>query len=1239
MNIDELVIEVESTSDGASQEIDRLIKALNGLKTAVAGSGRQLTNLSKGLQDVALANKQLNNLSFNNLTTNIKKLTTALQPLSGYKTQATGLINALKGIDQAVGNLNAIDSAEFKEFGDQITILTEKIKPLNEISGKLGATLKALGSVGQVASGLRELNSAISSPNGGVTADTGFSAFARDIQKLSDSLRPLQEIKSSLGATINALTRFQQVANSLSGTDFSKFSGSVKQLTDALMPLADIGKSNLNSALNAIKKVHEVADSLSKTDLGKFEQQIKRVTVAIKPLADEMNKVAAGFAALPSKIQRVIYNMEKVSGSTKNASNSFNSLINKATITSAKLGVLYIAFSRIVSVLADCVNESNDYVENLNLFTVAMGKNAQGAKEYAEAFTSVYGLDPSQFMRYQGVFQAITTGFGVASDKASLMSKNLTTLGYDIASFYNLDFDTAMEKLQSGLAGELEPLRRLGYALDEATLQQVAYANGIDMNIRKMTQAQKSQLRYLAIMQQSGKAMGDLSRTSNTTTAQLRVLNQQVTMLKRALGNLMVPLLNAILPHLTAMIIALTDILNMLAELVGFKLPEIDYSGMEMPSSDVNDLSDSFDSLADSIENATDKFKPFLASFDEINRIPSQNEDKDKDISDGFDLGVSLPEYDPGIYDDSKIKKLAEAYKKWLIPLLATLAALKGLIWLLKKLKKNNKDNTKEVKKQSKALDKLEEALDKVSKAAEKAKKKLKDTFKIPGGFPVPAPVPIPLPGRAPQKDPQEKPQWGPTPQPDPIPVPAMDLSDFLESIKKYQMPIAPPQLITAIAPALALAAFLPSVAKYQQSIAAPIVMAAMVPALDMTMFTPSLELAKANLFAFADAISIKVTEWTTQLNASLNLFGFSVATIFATNFANAYNSVSMAFTNMGLRALEFASGMQFNLQTAFQNVNASINEWALNAQTQFTTTFAWITMQTALWGENTKLQFFTTLDNLKQKAVEASGNLIIQFSTLFENLRIQTSLWGSSTQSNFGIIMSGIATTVAVGAGNAQGAFNGFLSQTGNSVGTWAQDVGTQIASFFDGVVSKIGQAVGSVVSKIQEMWSKYTYYWNKGAEAMGGPAQAIGKSALIGAGIGGAAISGAGIATGAVGAAGSAAGALGWISKITPVFGFASGGFPTTGQLFYARENGIPEMVGTVGGKSAVANNTQIEDAISVAVYKAVLSAMQSAGGSTNGQPMQITVNVGEDTLVNKIIKGINDESRRQGQVLINV
>lgn len=139
-----------------------------------------------------------------------------------------------------------------------------------------------------------------------------------------------------------------------------------------------------------------------------------------------------------------------------NVSNQLKSITS--ALAPMKFGVLLIAAKRVARVMGEWIKESSAYVENLNLFTVSMGKFADEAKRYAETVGDLLGIDPSDWMRNQGVFMTLMTGFGVVEDKAALMSKNLTQLGYDISSYFNISVADAMQKLQSGIAGELEPL-------------------------------------------------------------------------------------------------------------------------------------------------------------------------------------------------------------------------------------------------------------------------------------------------------------------------------------------------------------------------------------------------------------------------------------------------------------------------------------------------------------------------------------------------------------------------------------------------------------------------------------------------------------------------------------------------------------------------------------------------------------------------------------------------------------
>ena len=180
------------------------------------------------------------------------------------------------------------------------------------------------------------------------------------------------------------------------------------------------------------------------------------------------------------------------------------------------------------------VKESNDYVENLNLFRVSMGEAADAALDYANKVKEAYGIDPSDWIRYQAVFQNMATGFGIASDKATVMSKALTQLGYDLATIFNVDYSEAMEKLQSAIAGQPRPMRDWGFDMSEATLKLVALRHGIEENVETMTQYEKSQLRFIQLMEtaKSQGILGNFAREIHTPANAMRILNQEIQFLQ-----------------------------------------------------------------------------------------------------------------------------------------------------------------------------------------------------------------------------------------------------------------------------------------------------------------------------------------------------------------------------------------------------------------------------------------------------------------------------------------------------------------------------------------------------------------------------------------------------------------------------------------------------------------------------------------------------------------------------------
>lgn len=474
---------------------------------------------------------------------------------------------------------------------------------------------------------INTLNRLKTATNGGAT---GLSKTAQGIRELSNSLKGLNSGDASQKITrlTNALTALSQVGNvkisssianqltaintalaGLKWTDGDKLTS----LANGLRPLSELGKANMTTFINQLSKLPKVIEDLEAADIDKFTQQMTALAAAMKPFADEMQKVSNGFSAFPSKIQKLITSTEKYNASARKATTTTGKFTSG--LKALNVAAVAITFRKIGHFIAQAVTESNKYQEDLNLFTVALGQYAAEAQNYAEKVSDVMGIDPAQWLRNQGVFNTLLTGFGDTAERAQLMSQNLTQLGYDISSFFNISIEDAMQKLQSGISGELEPLRRLGYDLSQARLEQTALNLGIKESVANMTQAEKAELRYYAIMTQVTTAQGDKARTLEAPANQLRILQAQLTLAARAIGNIFIPALNAILPYAIAVVQVIREIANALANLAGFKLTEVDYSGVNSAAVGAGSLADNLDDAA----GAAKKLKQYTAGFDELN--------------------------------------------------------------------------------------------------------------------------------------------------------------------------------------------------------------------------------------------------------------------------------------------------------------------------------------------------------------------------------------------------------------------------------------------------------------------------------------------------------------------------------------------------------------------------------------------------------------------------------------------
>ena len=519
-------------------------------------------------------------------------------------------------------------------------------------------------------SGIDALTQSLSKLKDATKGGLGLTAVANQLKTLSAATNAIQaNSASNVSGLANAIKAFNGVkipasiakqitaiSTSLQGANLDSGKAKLDRLLPTLRSLASLPKLNLTTYVNNIGKLQKALKGLDAINMAEVRAKMEELATAFRPLADEMQKIADGFSAFPAKIQQLLQATGQIPSANKKATASFTDLY-------VKIKSVISVITRLGKKIWSTIESSNDYTENLNLFAVAMGggKVAEDAKAYAEEVSAAMGIDPSEWMRSQGVFMTMATGFGVASDSAATMSKNLTQLGYDLASFYNMDVEDAMTKLKSGLAGELEPLRAIGYDLSQAKLEEIALSQGIDKTVESMTQAEKAQLRYYAIMTQVTVSHGDMARTLNDPANQVRVFRAQLDMAAREIGNMFIPALNAILPYATAVAKVIGTIAHTFAGLFGFEQKEI---------SDITlGVVENTESLESNMEDAqaeAKKLKSYLLGIDELNVI-NPNTDSLDDASSSIEF--KIPDYSEQFMAglaESRLNEIVEKMKEWL---------------------------------------------------------------------------------------------------------------------------------------------------------------------------------------------------------------------------------------------------------------------------------------------------------------------------------------------------------------------------------------------------------------------------------------------------------------------------------------------------------------------------------------------------------------------------------------------
>lgn len=341
----------------------------------------------------------------------------------------------------------------------------------------------------------------------------------------------------------------------------------------------------------------------------------------------------------------------------------------------AMIGAAIVLVKKAITSLKDAINTAMDMVETDNLFGEVFKDDVKKMGEWVSDVSKKLALDPTAIKNNVALMTALANSMGMVKNNSQTLGKNITLLANDLSSFYNISVEDAFAKLRSGISGQTMPLKELGINVSEAQTKITAMKYGIADTGREMNMQQKAAARYMAIMDQTKDAQGDMARTLDSPANMLRALTTAFKGLAAAIGSVFIPILQATLPYIIAFVHVLTDVFNAIARIAGF-----DGFKYEGGAKGLDDIGKSATKAKTGLEGATEKAKKFkkeLAGFDEVNILRQATDDPNKNkpkpnTGPSENMDFNLPGYDAGLErSKNNMSKIADEIKKILDSLMA----------------------------------------------------------------------------------------------------------------------------------------------------------------------------------------------------------------------------------------------------------------------------------------------------------------------------------------------------------------------------------------------------------------------------------------------------------------------------------------------------------------------------------------------------------------------------------------
>lgn len=428
----------------------------------------------------------------------------------------------LQGVDLKTGGITSFINAfarlstESKNF--DVNSMDELFKQLDKISQINPESVNIFKSISSFLRSTQKLSETVKV----------FPQLAVEVQSFFDYLSNIT-ISDNVVQTANALAELSKnsrIASSSMNDMASQITKNSREVQIAKNVFNTLGDS-IKTFVSLIKKLgYALSNAINKTlttSLNVFLSTIKKIGTGLKTLSSEITKLNSKFIKFAGAgLSNAIFGIKNLWKELRGAKENVNS-VNSLQFSFKNLLTTIIGFRGITGVFnwaKEALTLGGDITEIDHIIESVFGENMTGyIEDWADNAIKQFGIAKGAAKQYAGTLNAMFKASNISSDNSSVMAVKMVELAGDLSAFYNIDTADAYQKIQSGLAGMVRPLRSLGIDLSVATLKEYALAKGITKSWTEMTQAEKVMLRYQYLLDATKTQSGDFARTSGKTTA------------------------------------------------------------------------------------------------------------------------------------------------------------------------------------------------------------------------------------------------------------------------------------------------------------------------------------------------------------------------------------------------------------------------------------------------------------------------------------------------------------------------------------------------------------------------------------------------------------------------------------------------------------------------------------------------------------------------------------------------